>query len=274
MEIKPKTIIVDINEDLVEKLTEKEKAFFDILQGKRKDYFLHMAKSERESLMKGGLDKEEEELIWKYGSTLALKYINAGYINEKENISRFNKYAKWALIIGTILLAQDYYFTTYALNRQLHIESFDGPTKYELIPASLSQINNSKQVINDASNLMDVSTYKNYISQPNFKCGELKSLLSSFYSPDGLPLCKKTKDGDIFVAGYVVNPTFAEPIVNVIHEGKLFNLDLSKDAGMGFLSLPGAETVTFKNIPYAFQKAFPEVVREESTNVVTKSLEN
>ncbi|MBY4717552.1 hypothetical protein [Ralstonia mannitolilytica] len=284
MTTKYKTVITDINEDLIEKLTETEKNFYGTLPNQtKKDRYLNMSKEDRAAIRKLTLnekktqeEKDEEELMWKYASTLALHYSNTSFAIFKSGVMDWMANNAGKLFLGLAIASfflGDYYFNTYARNRQIHVESFSGKPVYELMPAALTQINNNKQNINNSAGLMNIDQYRNYISQPNFQCGELKSITDSFYQPDGKPLCKKTKDGDIYVAGYVLNPTYPQPALNVIHEGKIYNFDMNNDAAFTTAQLSGFPSVSFRQVPYSFQKAFPDVVREATTNVVTKDAE-
>ncbi|MGU4699149.1 hypothetical protein K6L09_21000 [Burkholderia cepacia] len=285
---KYKNIIVDINEDLIEALSKEEKDFYDKLPNQtKKDRFLNMSKADKETIMdmasRTGLTedqraklKEEEELMWKYASTMALHYSNKSFVIDQSGvIKKIAQFGKICLGVAIALFVADVLvFNTYARNRQLHIEDTSGKPVYELVPASLNKINNNKQTINNGSGLMNIDQYRAYISQPNFQCGELNSITESFYQESGKPLCKKNEDGDIYVVGYVLNPTFPQPVFNVIHNGKIYNFDLNNDAAFTTAELSGLPKVSFSSVPYSFQKAFPDVVREATTNVVTKNAES
>ncbi|WP_143279616.1 hypothetical protein [Burkholderia cenocepacia] len=285
---KYKNIIVDINEDLIEALSKEEKDFYEKLPNQtKKDRFLNMSKQDKEVIMdmgsRTGLSKEEEqklkeeeELMWKYGSTLALHYSNKAFVIDQSGaITKIANFGKICLGIAIALFVADVLvFNTYARNRQLHIEDFGGKPVYELIPAAINKINNNKQTINNSSGMMNLQQYQAYISQPNFQCGELKSITDSFYQEGGKPLCKKNDDGDIYVAGYVVNPTFPQPVFNVIHQGKLYNFDMNNDAAFTTAELPGLPKVTFSSVPYSFHNAFPDVAREATKDVITKNAES
>ncbi|WP_175888106.1 hypothetical protein [Burkholderia contaminans] len=271
--LKFKRVITDINEDLIKALSKEETTFYNTLEGQKKDRFLYMSKADRQLLMNGGLSKKEEDAMWEYASTLSLHYINKPFIMGKY-IDNLTKWGAIALTIAVSCFATDWFFNTYARNRQLHLEATTGKPVYELIPASLPRINNNKQNVNNSGGLMNVEQYKSYISQPKFQCDALGSITDSFYQPSGKPLCKKTEDGDVYVVGYVVNPTFPQPTFNVIHEGKIYNFDMNNDAAFTTAELPGLSRVTFNQVPYSFQKAFPDVVREATTSVVTKDAES
>ncbi len=265
-------VITDINVDLIADLNKEEKAFYEGLDNTKQDRFLNMSHLDRAVLMDGKLSEEEKETAWKYASTLALKYINKGFML-KDIIDKISPYAKIFLALTAVSLCADFYFNTYAKNRQLHVESLPGKPKYELVPSAINTINANKQNINEGSNLMDVAKYKEYISSKGFECGKLESLNASFFQSSGKPLCKQGLDGDVFVGGYVLNPTYPQPTFNVIHQGKVFNIDLNNDAGISVAELPGLDKVNFKMISYTFQAAFPEAVREAKTDVVTKNRE-
>ncbi|MCW5156354.1 hypothetical protein [Burkholderia cenocepacia] len=277
---KYKNIIVDINEDLIEALSKEERDFYDKLPNQtKKDRFLNMSRQDKETIMDMGSRtglKEEEELMWKYGSTLALHYSNKAFVIDQSGaITKIANFGKICLGIAIALFVADVLvFNTYARNRQLHIEDFGGKPVYELIPAAINKINNNKQTINNSSGMMNLQQYQAYISQPNFQCGELKSITDSFYQESGKPLCKKNDDGDIYVAGYVVNPTFPQPVFNVIHQGKLYNFDMNNDAAFTTAELPGLPKVTFSSVPYSFHNAFPDVAREATKDVITKNAES
>lgn len=262
-------IILDIHAEPTAALNAEETEYHKTISKERREIFIYMSKTDRAKLINKQLSVQEEDLMWKAGSTMALHYINEGYIYEK-SIPNFTKWAKYLCLAALFAFSADIYFNTYAKNRQLHIESFAGQPKYELDPSALNSINAHKQTLNDATNLMDVATYKTYISTPGFACGELLSVKDSFYQTNGKPLCKKNDIGDVYVVGYVVNPTFPQPVFNVIHQGKVFNIDMSNDAALGTAVLPGLEKITFSNIPYSFQNAFPEIVREQTADVITK----
>jgi hypothetical protein len=265
-------VILDINADLKEKLSESEKEYFDTLTPDRKEPFLNMATSDRAKVMEGSLSEEEEKYAWRYASTLALHYINEGYML-KNVLDKLAPLAKGLLFASALSLCADFYFNVYAKNAQLHLENLKGPEKYELDAALIPSYNNSRENINDSTHVMSVDAYKAYISKAGFACGKLESITSSFFQEDGKPLCKLGENGDIFVAGYVRNPTFPQPAFNVIHNGKVYNIDMSHDAAITFAALPGAQTVTFKNISYAFHAAFPEAVRQANPGVVQRKKE-
>ena len=265
-------IIVDINDELIEKLTDEEKAFCKNITDKQKELFLYMAKADRQKLMSGCLSKEDEELTYKYASTLALHYINDEYF-VKPAIEKIPKYAKYLLCAALVCFSFDLFFNVYAKNKQLHIETFEESAKYELIPSFVQTINANRQNINSSENLMTLDTFTQYISSKDFECSSLDDLSKSFYQSSGKPFCKTGLNGDVFVAGYVLNPSFPQPVFLVIHEGNKYNIDLNKESGITFADIPGAQKLSFNNISYTFQKAFPEAVRVSAVDVVTKRLE-
>lgn len=265
-------VILDINADLKEKLQSDEKEYFDRLSPDRQELFLNMARSDRKNVMEGNLSEDEEKYAWRYASTLALHYINEGFML-KSVLDKLAPIATALLICSALCVSADFYFNVYAKNAQLHLENLKGPDKYELNASVVPSYNNSRENIDDSSHVMSVEAYKAYISKAGFECGKLESITSSFFQPNGKPLCKQGENGDIFVAGYVTNPTFAQPALNVIHDGKLYNIDMSHDAAITFAALPGVSTVTFKNISYAFHAAFPEAVRQANPGVVQRKKE-
>ena len=266
-------VILEINADLVEKLNDEEKKYFVTLSADRQELFLNMASSDRAKIMEGSLSEDEEKYAWRYASTLALHYINEGYML-KSVLDKLAPIAIGLLAAAAICLCADLYFNVYAKNAQLHLENLKGPTKYELNAALVPSYNNSRENINDATHVMSVDGYKTYIFRTDFECGKLGNITSSFFQENGKPLCKEGASGDIFVAGYVLNPTFPQPAFNVIHDGKVYNIDMSHDAAITFAALPGVPTVTYKNISYAFQAAFPDAVREANPGVVQSKKES
>lgn len=268
---KYKRVITNIHEDMIENLDVKEKAFYEACNHKKKDRFLYMARDDRAALM-ASEDKKEQDKYWEVASTLSLHYINKPYMLS-DVMGKLAPYARMAFIAAAVCVCADIFFNTYAKNRQLHAERLDGVPKYELIPAVLPKFNNDKQNISTSTTIMSLSDYTKYITQKNFACGELKAITDSWYQPSGKPLCKATPGGDVFVAGYVNNPTFPQPILNVIHKGAIYNFDMSNDAAITTAALPGYPSVTFRRIPFTFQAAFPEAVRVAEANVVTKNRE-
>lgn len=156
---------------------------------------------------------------------------------------------------------------TVGVNKQLQLETIGA--SLETIPAAFNTINANKQGINDSTALMSTEQYANYITQPNMQCGVLNDLSDSFYAKDGKPLCKK--DGDVlWIAGYVKNPTFPEPVLNIIRKGVLYNVDLSPQ-NYHTVALAGGKTVRFEMIQEPFKRAFPDFVRSSETDVITKA---
>lgn len=267
-------VIVDQDADLFNLLTIEEQKFYDAVKAQNEhkaSCFLQMPKQDRHDLMSGKLSQEEAEERYKYASTKALIYTNDGYvISEKVKGAHKKINAALALLLSAaaLCLGMDIYFNTVAKNTQLHLES--AGERYELNPASMNQINNRKQNVSDTSKMLSAQQYIQHLMTPNFRCHELTSLKESFYAADGLPKCRQVEDA-LFVVGYAKNPTFPQPVMNVVKDGQVYNLDLST-AGFSTVqyTLP---LVRFEMIPHTFAQAFPDMVRSANQDVVTRNKE-
>lgn len=113
-------IITDINESLRKALTSDEKAFYDTLSSQqRRDYFLHMGKTDRRTLMRGNLSKEDEALMWTYASTLALRIYNQGFgISQRVKVIR--SIGRAALVVACIVGLSGIFTSTYLKNTAIH----------------------------------------------------------------------------------------------------------------------------------------------------------
>lgn len=263
------SVVVDIDEDLKSALTQAEKAYYDKLSSRKQERFLHMAKNERSKLMSGEFGSEEE-LVWQYGSSLALRYINEGWLLSAF-VDKFVPFAGACLLAASLCFGADVFFNVYAKNRQDHVETLGkGATRYEIIPEVGKNIDAGGAGISNYGGLMTLDQYGSYLSRPGFRCGDLKNIDDSFYADGGVPLCRKNSDGDVYVAGYALNPKFPIPTFNVIHKGKLYNVDLSGSEGIQTGFVPGVPFVTLAMISRSFQKAFPEAMKIADDNVVQK----
>lgn len=187
-------IITDINADLVLNLDPKRKQFYETLEGKRKDYFLHMSSADQEALMKGGLDPAEEELMWKYASTLALRIINKGF-GLSDRAKRIGKIGRISLVLALIAGLSGIFTSTYLKNQKIQ----------SLIPASVKAVSQSKLEINAVQNeLIKPDQLK---SPADFllsvkDCSPMGDISDSFYQANGKAFCKQ--DGSkVWLAGYV-----------------------------------------------------------------------
>lgn len=298
-------VITDIKKPFQDTLTEKENLFWEKIEsakisltGKetktlaaesnpakkeelmkkfyaaRKSAFLYMNHDYRNLLMKGGLSEEDEAIVWEHGAKLAFQYANSGVKQKRLINSTFKTATVVCLALAGVCLGMDLYFNTYAKFRQLNLESLSvGAEKFELVPSEVLKVNGNKGLLSSESlpaNAMQLNDYVAHIQKPNFKCGELESLSQSFRSNDGLPLCKENSLGDKYIVGYAKKVQFPEIVTTVIHEGKIYNLDLDRELGIVTLKIPGADTVTFDRVANSFAATFPDYVREYKANAVTK----
>jgi len=113
-------IITDINESLVKLLSKEEKAFYDKLPSQqKKDYFVHMGKADRLSLMSGKISQEEEALMWSYASTLALRIYNEGF-GLVERVKVIKKLGRIALTLACVIGLSGIVTSTYLKNSAIH----------------------------------------------------------------------------------------------------------------------------------------------------------
>lgn len=268
-------VIVDQDADLFNAATIAEQKFYEELKKTsehKASCFLQMPKVDRAELMSGKLSEADTEERFKYASTKALIYTNDGYIiTEKMRAAHKKINAVIGVLLGAaaICLGMDIYFNTIAKNTQLHLES--AGVRYELDPAAMNQINNRRENVDDTSRMLTAQQYIQHLMKPNFQCHELKTLKDSFYEPsDGLPKCRQVGDAT-FVVGYAKNPTFPQPVMNVIKDGQIYNLDLSVS---GFSTVQYTlPIVRFEMIPQRFAEAFPDMVRSAAQDVVTRRKE-
>lgn len=118
-------IITDINESLRKALTADEKAFYDTLTSQqRKDYFLHMGKADRAALIAGGLDQEEEALMWSYASTLAMRIYNEGF-GLVQRVKTLKRLGRLSLTLACVVGLSGIVTSTYFKNRaiQSHVKT-------------------------------------------------------------------------------------------------------------------------------------------------------
>lgn len=267
-------VITDIKKPFIDTLTPEEKEYWGKLEGKKKDTFIYMNHDTRKLAMSGGLSEGDEKILWEHGSKLAFQYANSG-VKQKRIVGTHIKTATAVcLALALVGFGMDIYFNTYAKFRQLNLESLSvGGEKYELVPGELMKFNANKGFLDQESlptNTMTLDEYVAHIQKPNFKCGQLESLSQSFKTKDGLPLCKENSLGDKYIVGYVRKSQFPEVIMSVIHDKKIYNLDLDKETGIASVKIRGADTVTFDRVMNSFAAAFPEMVREYKANAVTK----
>lgn len=283
-------VITDIQEPFVTELSSEEKEFWenitiknypknenetDSAHAKRvsewKDSFLYMNKELRQNLMNKELNKIDEEIVFEHGCKRAFQYSNSGQ-KQLKIIRKFSPFIKIFAYCSFAFLLVNVFQETYIKNRQLKLETVTGEELYELIPGKLRKINNSFSVVGngglfgEVEKVMTYDNYINHITKPNFKCGEIKSLLDSFNN-NALPLCKTNSMNDTYIVANIKHENQTKQIMNVIHEGKIYNVDLDES----FFKIKGAETVNFDRIQYSFVDAFPELVRSYSINSITKN---
>lgn len=219
-------IITDINEGLVNALDREHKAFYDKLEGKRKDYFLFMSEAEQAALIKGGLDAEEEELMWKYGSTLALNIINKGFgLTERARV--IGKLGRASLTLALVAGLSGIFTSTYLKNHKIQELMPKSATAANVHQAKL-QINSNQNELIKADNLM---TPADFLLSWKGACSPMGDLSDSFYQSSGKPFCKQA--GVVtWIGGYVhVDGSYgdqAQPVLLREEGGKVVNVDFSE----------------------------------------------
>lgn len=219
-------IITDINEDLVRLLDADRKEFYDNLEGKKRDYFLHMSKDDQATLMKGGLGADEEELMWKHGSTLALHIINKGF-GLTERARMIGKVGRVSLALALVAGLSGIFTSTYLKNHKIQ----------ELMPASATvanvqeakvQINTNQNELIKADNLM---TPADFLLSWKSSCSPMGDINDSFYQSSGKPFCKQV-GSTTWVAGYVhIEGSYgdqAQPVLLKEESGKLLNVEFAQ----------------------------------------------
>lgn len=244
------TIITDINENLVNQLTASEKKFYDKLDNKKKNLFVHMPTETKADLMRGELTASEEALIWQEGSTLALRYINKGFgFMERGRI--LGKLGFLLVSLVPVLVAGDIYFNTYAKNAQ--VQSYIKQTTDEArIP-----INTKQTELVKPENLKKAGQFLADIEKPGFPCSPLVSLENGFYQSSGKPFCKVDEDKNLWVAGYIAGTNeygnHPMPVLLFVQDGQPINIVLANGLKSPFEGIP---SVQLKEIRREMEKAF------------------
>jgi len=219
------------------------------------------------------LSSEDEQILWEHGSKLAFQYSNSGFKQKNIVNGHIKQWMNICLILASLSFCVDLYFNTFAKNRQLNLESVSvGVTKYELIPNSLKQ-KNSLVSSKTSETTLSLEQYITHIQKPNFKCGELDSLTNGFGSEDGYPLCKSNSLEDIYIVGNINQGEASFPILSIIHEGQIYNLDLDTEMGISTLKIEGADTLRLDRVMNSFAATFPEYVREFKPNALIRTRE-
>lgn len=241
-------IITDINADLVLNLDPKRKQFYETLEGKRNDYFLHMSKADQEALMKGGLDPAEEESMWKYASTLALRIINKGF-GLSDRAKRIGKIGRISLVLALVAGLSGIFTSTYLKNQRIQ----------SLIPASVKEVSESKLEINAVQNeLIKLDQLK---SPADFllsvkDCSPIGHISDSFYRANGKASCKQ--DGaKVWLAGYVhVQNLYGDQAQAVLLKeegGQVVNVEFAPGASNPF---NGIKSVSLDSVEKELLAAF------------------
>ncbi|MGF6273399.1 hypothetical protein ABIB38_001773 [Massilia sp. UYP11] len=243
-------IITDINADLVLNLDPKRKQFYETLEGKRKDYFLHMSRADQEALLKGGLDPAEEELMWKYASTLSLRIINKGF-GLSDRAKRIGKIGRISLVLALVAGLSGIFTSTYLKNQKIQ----------SLIPASAIAVSESKLEINAVQNELikpdQLKTPADFLLSVK-DCSPMGDISDSFYQANGKAFCKQ--DGlKVWLAGYVhVQNDYgnqAQAVLLKVEGGQVVNVEFAPGArnpfnGVTSVSLGSVE----KELLAAFKK--------------------
>ena len=241
-------IITDINANLVLNLDPKRKQFYDQLEGKRKDHFLHMSKGDQATLLKGGLDPQEEELMWKYASTLAVRIINKGF-GLSERAKRIGKIGRISLVFALITGASGIVTSTYLKNHKIQ----------SLMPVSAKAVQESKLAINAVQNELikpdQLKTPADFLLSLK-DCSPIGDISDSFYQANGKPFCKQ--DGaKVWVAGYVhVESSYgnqAQPVLLKSEGGKVVNVDFAPGVTNPF---QGVKSVSLASVEKELSAAF------------------
>lgn len=305
------SVITDIQEPLVNKLTPEEKEFWTNINtsnypkikietkfeksGKEqtkerlesdseherrikkwRDNFLYMNSELKKHLLLKELKEEDERIVWEHGAKLAFQYSNSGH-KQLKIVNGFGSAIKILAFSAFVFFCFNIYQETYVKNRQLHLETVTGKERFELIPTQLRGFNSGAvltsgvNLFGEKVNILSYDEYVKHITTPNFACGELKSLTESFSENNGIPLCKVNSFGDTYIASNINNNGKVMPVLSVIHDGKIYNLDLDKETKVETAKIRGADTVSFNRIQYSFSDAFPEAVREYSSNKIVQN---
>lgn len=245
---KQERIITDINSDLVLNLDPNRKQFYEKLEGKRKDYFLHMSKGDQETLMKGGLDPAEEELMWKYASTLALRIINKGF-GLSDRAKRVGKIGRISLVLALVAGLSGIFTSTYWKNQKIQ----------SLLPASVKAVSESKLEVNAVQNELikpdQLKTPADFLLSMK-DCSPMGDISDSFYQANGKPFCKQ--DGSrLWIAGYVhVENNYGDQAQAVLLKeegGQVVNVDFAPGASNPF---KGITSVSLASVERELEAAF------------------
>lgn len=270
-------VITDIQSPYIAELTPEEQEYYKKLDKQKKARFIYMNHDTKKLLMSGDLSEDDAKLVWEHGSKLAFQYSNSGVKQKRLINDVFKHLVNGCVALAVVCFGFDLYFNIYAKNRQLNLESLDvGGQKYELHPIEIRKINGHNGLLSPESlpsNVMSLEEYKNHLMKPNFECHSLDKLSDDFKTKDGLPKCKTNPLGDRYVVGYAKQTNYPEIIMSVLHDGKIYNLDIDSQSGVGTIKIGGADSVTFERISNSFASAFPEMVRDYKANAVTRMRE-
>jgi len=241
-------IITDINEDLVLALDSDRRKFYDQLEGKKKDYFLHMSKSDQQTLMNGGLDPAEEELMWKYASTLALRIINKGF-GLTERAKTIGKIGRISLVLALITGASGIVTTTYFKNQKIQ----------SMLPVTTKTVTDSKLEVNAVQNELirteQLKTPADFLLSLK-DCSPMGDISDSFYQADGRAFCKQ-EGARVWVAGYVhVENSYgnqAQPVLLKVEGSKITNVEFAPGATNPF---KGVQSVQLENVENELRAVF------------------
>ena len=241
-------IITDINEDLVLALDSDHRKFYDQLEGKKRDYFLHMSKSDQEALMKGGLNPAEEELMWKYASTLALRIINKGF-GLSDRAKCIGKIGRISLVLALVAGLSGIITATYFKNQKIQ----------SMMRASVKAVSQSKLEINAVQN--ELVKIENLKTPADFllsreDCSLMGDLSDSFYQANGKAFCKQV-GSTAWVAGYVHTANSyeeqAQPVLLKVMGSKIVNVEFSPGVSNPF---PGIASVQLADVEKDLSAAF------------------
>lgn len=246
-------IITDINEDLVEALNPKRKDFYDKLEGKKKDYFLFMSEADQAALIKGGLDAEEEELMWKYAPTLTLNIINKGF-GLTERARMIGKLGRASLALALVAGLSGIFTSTYLKNHKIQ----------ELMPKSAiaANVQEARLLINTNQNELiradHLMTPADFLLSWKSACSPMGDLSDSFYQSSGKPFCKQ-HGAATWVGGYVhVDGSYgdqAQPVLLREEGGKVVNVDFTEGFHNPFNGVESVPLATVeKQITATFNK--------------------
>ena len=243
-------IIIDINEDLVLALDPERKKFYDQLEGKKRDYFLHMSKGDQNSLMSGGLDPAEEELMWKYASTPALKIINKGFgLTERAKI--IGRVGRISLLLALVAGVSGIVTTTYLKNQTIQ----------SMIPVTTTKASESKLEINAVQ--IELVRTEHLKTPADFllsreDCSPMGDLSDSFYQANGKAFCKQVGT-TVWVAGYVNKENNygiqAQPVLLKVMGSKIVNVEFAPGVSNPFQGIASVQLADVeKELSAAFKK--------------------